>query len=87
MMLKKLIPAAALLALAGAAQAQVSIYGLVDVAMAKSLTDDAATPKKDGTLIFGGNSATRVGLKGSTDLGSGIKGNFQLESSGIDIDG
>jgi predicted porin len=31
MMLKKLIPAAALLALAGAAQAQVSIYGLVDL--------------------------------------------------------
>ena len=87
MMLKKLIPAAALLALTGAAQAQVSIYGLVDVAMAKSLTDDAATPKKDGTLIFGGNSATRVGLKGSTDLGSGVKGNFQLESSAIDIDG
>lgn len=87
MMLKKLIPAAALLALAGAAQAQVTIYGLVDVAMAKSLTDDASTPKKDGTLIFGGNSSTRVGLKGSTDLGSGIKGNFQLETSAIDIDG
>jgi predicted porin len=87
MMLKKLIPAAALLALAGSAQAQVSIYGLVDVAMAKSLADDASTPKKDGTLIFGGNSATRVGLKGSTDLGSGIKGNFQLETSAIDIDG
>jgi predicted porin len=87
MMIKKLIPAAALLALTGAAQAQVSIYGLVDVAMAKSLADDASTPKKDGTLIFGGNSATRVGLKGSTDLGSGIKGNFQLETSAIDING
>jgi len=87
MMLKKLIPAAALLALAGAAQAQVTVYGLVDVAMAKSLADDASTPKKDGTLIFGGNSATRVGLKGSTDLGSGIKGNFQLETSAIDING
>jgi len=85
MMLKKLIPAAALLALAGAAQAQVSIYGLVDVGMVKSLDDDAA--KKDASLKFGGNSTTRVGLKGSTDLGSGIKGNFQLETSGIDIDG
>ena len=85
MMLKKLIPAAALLALAGAAQAQVSIYGLVDVGMVKSLDDDTA--KKDASLKFGGNSTTRVGLKGSTDLGSGIKGNFQLETSGIDIDG
>jgi len=90
MMLKKLIPAATLLALAGAAQAQITIYGLVDVAMAKSLSNDGdntTSAKKDGTLIFGGNSATRVGLKGSTDLGSGVKGNFQLESSAIDIDG
>lgn len=85
MSLKKLIPAAALLALAGAAQAQVSIYGLIDAGMVKSLADDVA--KKDSSLKFGGNSTTKVGLKGSTDLGSGIKGNFQLESSGIDIDG
>ena len=85
MMLKKLIPAAALLALAGAAHAQVTIYGLADVGFAKTTTEDAA--KKDASLKFGGNSTTRVGLKGSTDLGSGIKGNFQLESSAIDIDG
>ena len=85
MSFKKLIPAAALLALAGAAQAQVSIYGLIDAGMVKSLADDVA--KKDSSLKFGGNSTTKVGLKGSTDLGSGIKGNFQLESSGIDIDG
>jgi predicted porin len=85
MMLKKLIPAAALLALTGAAQAQVSIYGLVDVGMAKTTTEDAAGT--DASLKFGGNSATRVGLKGSTDLGSGIKGNFQLETSAINIDG
>ena len=85
MMLKKLIPAAALLALAAAAQAQVSIYGLVDVGMAKTTAEDAAGT--DASLKFGGNSTTRVGLKGSTDLGSGIKGNFQLETSGIDIDG
>ena len=85
MMLKKLIPAAALLALAGAAQAQVTIYGLVDVGMAKTTTEDAAGT--DASLKFGGNSTTRVGLKGSTDLGSGIKGNFQLETSAIDIDG
>ena len=87
MSLKKLIPAAALLALAGAAQAQVSIYGLIDAGMVKSLNDDTSTPKKDGALAFGGNSTTKVGLKGSTDLGSGIKGNFQLETSSIDIDG
>jgi predicted porin len=85
MMLKKLIPAAALLALAGTAQAQVSIYGLVDVGVAH--TTDDYTNRKDPSLKFGGNSTTRVGMKGSTDLGSSIKGNFQLETSGIDIDG
>jgi hypothetical protein len=42
MMLKKLIPAAALLALAGAAHAQVTIYGLADVGFAKTTTEDAA---------------------------------------------
>jgi predicted porin len=85
MMLKKLIPAAALLALAGAAQAQVTIYVQVDVGLAKTTADDVA--KTDPSVKFGGNSTTRVGLKGSTDLGSGVKGNFQLETSGIDIDG
>ena len=63
MMLKKLIPAAALLALAGAAQAQVTIYGLVDVGLAKTTADDLA--KTDPSVKFGGNSTTRVGLKGS----------------------
>ena len=85
MMLKKLIPAATLMALAGAAQAQVTIYGLVDVGLAITTADDIA--KTNPSVKFGGNSTTRVGLKGSTDLGSGVKGNFQLETSGIDIDG
>jgi len=94
MMLKKLIPAAALLALAGAAQAQVSIYGLVDLSYGKNeLSSDAATAAAKATLHSGGdaygqgNSATKVGIKGSTDLGSGFKGNFKLESGGIDLDG
>jgi len=30
-----------------------------------------------------GNSTSRFGLKGSTDVGSGIKANFKLESNGI----
>ena len=90
MMLKKLIPAAALLALAGAAQAQVSIYGLVDLSYGKNEAVDASK----ATLHSGGddggsqgNSVTRVGIKGSVDVGSGFKGNFKLESGGIDMDG
>jgi predicted porin len=93
MMLKKLIPAAALLALTGAAQAQVSIYGLVDLSYGKNETLATANDRK-ATLHSGGdnggsqgNSVTRVGLKGSMDVGSGLKGNFKLESGGIDMDG
>jgi predicted porin len=79
MMLKKLIPAAALLALAGAAQAQVTVYGLVDAGIQK-IGDDSST------VALGGNSTTRLGVKGATDLGSGFKGNVQMEA-GLDIDG
>jgi predicted porin len=78
MMLKKLIPAAALLALAGAVQAEVTPYGLVDVAFSKGLTG-----KPD--LRSGGNSTTKLGLKGNQDLTAGLKATFQLEA-GVNSD-
>ena len=86
-MIKKLIPAAVLLSLFGAAQAEVSIYGLVDVSYGKSLTD-AGTDGKSASFHSGGdgdqgNSATKVGLKGSTEVSKGLKANFQLETNGI----
>lgn len=73
MTLKKLIPAAALLALAGVAQAEVTPYGLVDVAFSKGLTG-----KPD--LISGGNSTTKFGLKGDQNLTAGLKATFQFEA-------
>jgi predicted porin len=86
-MIKKLIPAAVLLSLFGAAQAEVTLYGLVDASYGKSLTD-AATDGKSASFHSGGdgdqgNSATKVGLKGSTEVSKGLKANFQLESNGI----
>ena len=90
MMLKKLIPAAALLALAGAAQAQVTIYGLVDLSYGKNETlgDTKATLHSGGDDGSSqGNSATKVGIKGSMDVGSGFKANFKLETAGITMDG
>lgn len=74
MMLKKLIPAAALLALAAAAQAEVTPYGLLDVAYSKDSLDGKAD------LRSGGNSTTKVGLKGNQDLAAGLKATFQLEA-------
>lgn len=73
MMLKKLIPAAALLALAGAVQAEVTPYGLVDVAFSK---DVDSKPE----LRSGGNSTTKFGLKGNQDLTAGLKATFQFEA-------
>ncbi len=90
MMLKKLIPAAALLALAGAAQAQVSVYGLIDLSYGKNeMANNRAATIHSGADDGGaqGNSVTRVGVKGSAELAPGIKGNFKLETGGIDLDG
>lgn len=89
---KSLVAAASLLALASAAQAQVSIYGLIDMSYGKSFVSELAGEKAqfhsggdDGSSQ--GNSTTRIGFKGGYDLGSGYKANFKLESSGIQSDG
>ena len=36
---------------------------------------------------FGGNWATKFGLKGSTEVGPGVKANFDLQSNGITSNG
>ena len=92
--MKKLIPAAVLMTLVGAAQADVTLYGLIDMSYGKN---QIAFPNQTEDFFSGGdnggaggnqgNSTSKFGLKGSTDVGSGIKANFQLESSGIRSDG
>lgn len=91
-MKKTLIASALIIGFAGAAQAQMSIYGLLDVSYGKSIGADAAGQDSDfhsgGDNGSGeGNSISRFGIKGSTDVGSGIKANFKLESNGITSDG
>jgi len=92
-MKRTLIATAALLGMAGAAQAQLTVYGLVDLCYGKSLTSDVFL-NEDADFHSGGdnensecNSTTRVGLKGSMDVGSGIKANFRFESNGITSEG
>ena len=87
----KLIPAALLLTLVGAAQAQVTVYGLVDYSYGKNAINGTAAGTGDAydAFQFGdgsvahGNSTTRVGLKGTTDVGGGYKTNFQLEANAV----
>ncbi len=92
-MKKSLISAAILMAAAGAAQAQFSIYGLLDLSYGKSVLGDVFLNEKADFHSGGdngsseGNSASRFGLKGSMDVGSGVKANFRLESGGITSDG
>jgi len=88
--MKKILPAAILAAFAGAAQAQVSLYGLIDMSYGKNeFEGETQADFHSGGDDFSGqgNSTTRFGIKGSTDVGSGVKANFRMESTGIESDG
>ena len=90
--MKKIVPAAIALAFAGAAQAQVAIYGLVDMSVGKNEIVDGKTAKTD--IHSGGddgqsqgNSTTRIGVKGSFDVDKDVKANFKFETNGITSNG
>jgi predicted porin len=94
--MKKIFSAALLLAAAGLAHADATVYGLIDLSYSKSIPDNIGHKKADfhsggdcdaGGCSDEGNSASKFGLKGSTDVGSGVKANFKLESGGITSDG
>lgn len=78
-MKKKLLAFAALAAIAGAASAQsaVSIYGLLDMALIQEGGGSAGTVTKVTSGVTGGS---RIGFKGTEDLGNGMSAVFLLES-------
>ena len=92
--MKKVLAVAALLGLAGAAQAEVTLYGLIDMSYGKN---EIAFPGQKEDFFSGGdnggaggnqgNSTSKFGLKGSTTVAPGIKAKFMLESSGIKSNG
>ncbi len=83
-MKKSLLALALLGAFAGAAQAQtnVTLYGLIDLGVQ---FNDAGTDDDNWALESGNQSASRWGIKGTEDLGSGLKASFVLEG-GFDAD-
>ena len=90
-MKKTLIALAALGAMAGVAHAQssVTLYGVADVFLgqtsSKTTTAGVEVKQPSQTVInSGGLNGSRWGLRGSEDLGGGMKAVFQLES-GFDI--
>lgn len=74
--MKKSLIALAALAFVGAAAAQssVTLYGIADIYVGDS--DAAGSKVAAGS---GGVAASRWGIKGSEDLGGGLKANFNLE--------
>jgi predicted porin len=95
-MKKSLIALAAMSAFATAAQAQssVTVYGLVDIGYAASENNTVGTSssatavtntKQKNTGNGDGNLATsRLGVRGTEDLGGGLKANFVLEYDLVD---
>ncbi|GLS15764.1 porin [Hydrogenophaga electricum] len=77
--MKKSLIALAVLAASGAAMAQssVTLYGIADLAVVKEKGESA-------TMASGGVNTSRWGLKGSEDLGGGLKANFTFEQ-GVDL--
>ncbi len=84
-MKKSLLALAVLGAFAGAASAQssVTVYGIVDAGF--NSTDTGAEDGRTTGITSGNQSASRIGFKGTEDLGNGLKANFVLES-GFDAD-
>lgn len=81
--MKKTILALAALAALGAfstgasAQSNVQIYGIVDIGLAR--TDDGAPGGATSGMSTGNLYGSRLGFKGTEDLGDGLKVNFNLE--------
>jgi predicted porin len=87
-MKKSLIALSVLAAVAGTAQAQssVTVYGVLDMALQNE--NNGAFSKGKGSITSldsGVQSGSRLGFKGSEDLGNGLKANFKLEM-GIQAD-
>ncbi|HET7526790.1 MAG TPA: porin [Burkholderiaceae bacterium] len=81
--MRRIVTAAGLATLAATASAQSSLtlYGVVDLGVRYVKNGDASVT----SLASGGNNTSRFGLRGSEDLGDGLRAGFQLES-GINAD-
>jgi predicted porin len=86
--MKKSLVALAVLAASGAsfAQSSVTLYGVADVWLGSLKADQESSSPDSVTLLnSGGVSTSRWGMKGSEDLGGGLKAIFTLESKvGVD---
>ena len=81
-LMKKTLIALAAVAAVGAASAQVTLYGKVDMGVAMTTLTNGANTTQVNSGPFNGS---RFGLKGSDDLGAGMSMSFQMEA-GLNAD-
>ena len=80
-MKKTLLAVAVAAALPTAAFAEVTLYGVADMAVVRSTGVDYQLSSNGG----GNNGNSRLGVKGVEDLGGGLKASFNFEQ-GVDLD-
>lgn len=87
-MKKQLIAAAALALVSGAAAAQsnVTLYGIIDTGVYTTNASGAGNQSQT-TMVSGTWLPSLFGIKGSEDLGGGLKTNFDLQSNLGSVDG
>ena len=85
--MKKTLIAFAALAVSGAsfAQSNVSLYGFIDMGFGRDIGNSSNT-KLQLNPTTADTGGTRFGLRGSEDLGGGLKANFQFESGNMSGD-
>ena len=84
-MQRKLIAALfATFPLVAAAQSSVTVYGVMDAAVSVEDTD-APNTGRNTVLNSGNQSSSRLGFRGTEDLGNGLKAMFNIEA-GVALD-
>jgi len=79
-MKKSLIALAALAATGAFAQSTVTLYGLADIAYgAQKTTGEAGRSIKSSGVQDGANAGSRIGFRGTEDLGGGLTAQFVVE--------
>jgi len=79
-MKKSLIALAALAATGAFAQSTVTLYGVADIAYGAHKTTGTGTNSiKSSGVMDGANAGSRIGFRGTEDLGGGLRADFVIE--------